>query len=115
MPTPHGTKPKLVGVSEWNYDIPIAYKLLVTCNPQVCRSSIWKFDEDIAIAGEYEGGVHRLMSFLDQLPRSLIQPLQDEARESLMSPENRRRFFILECGEIFEMRAGDRPSRTARC
>lgn len=93
----------MIGISEWNYDIPVSYKLLASGNPRACSSSIWKTEEQIAIVSDYELGVRRLIDFLDQLPARIIQPLRDEALEFLSSPLNRRRFFVLECGEIFEM------------
>ncbi|WP_444546268.1 DUF7822 domain-containing protein [Aeromonas hydrophila] len=31
---------KLIGVSEWNYDIPIIFNLLLSGNPKTCPSSL---------------------------------------------------------------------------
>ncbi len=95
-----------VGISEWRYDIPIAYKLLVSANTQQCISSIWSTPETIAIGGDYDGGTDRLFAFLDHISNPAIVPLRDEARLFLSSSENRRRYFVLECGEIFEMNDG---------
>jgi hypothetical protein len=98
---------RMIGISEWAYEIPWAFKQLVSVNPRRCVSSIWEGDEPIAVAGEYEPGVRRLLDFLDRLPRELVGPLADGARQFLLLAENRRQFFVLECGEIFEMEDDD--------
>jgi len=93
----------MIGIAEWNYDIPIAFKLLLSGNPQPCNSSIWKCPEQIAIAGDYEAGFERLSDFLNRISNVDARPLASEADAFLRSEKNRRRFFVLECGEIFEM------------
>lgn len=98
-----GKKPRVVGIAEWNYDIPIAFRLLASARPRKCRSVIWEFPDEIAVAGDYERGVARLLQYLDQVECPEIAELRDEAREFLTSAENRRRYFILECGELFQM------------
>ena len=98
---------RMIGISEWNYDIPVAYKLLMWSRAQTCISSIWKFDGDIAIASDYESGVRRLLAYLDRIPASLIGADRDEAREFLVAEANRRKYFVLECGEIFTLVGDD--------
>jgi hypothetical protein len=44
----------MIGLSEWNYNIPIVYKILLSGGPKICKSSIWDIDKKIAIAGFYE-------------------------------------------------------------
>jgi hypothetical protein len=100
-------KRRIVGISEWNYDIPVAYKLLASGAPEACISSIWKFDGKIAIVSDYEAGVRRLFEYLDRIPKSLIGSHRDEAHVFLSAPENKRRHFVLECGEIFQMQGSD--------
>jgi hypothetical protein len=94
-------KPRVVGIAEWNYDIPLAFRLLLSAHPRKCRSVIWDFPDEIALAGDYEQGVTRLLSYLDRIEQPEIAELRDEAREFLAA--NKRRYFILECGEIFDM------------
>jgi len=94
---------RMIGISEWNYDIPVVYKLLASGSPRTSISSIWKLDENIAIVSDYETGLRRLTCFLDQLPKELIAPLRSEAIEFLSSRQNRRKFFVLECAEIYDM------------
>ena len=94
---------KLVGISEYRYDIPIVFKLLLSGSPRTCPSSIWDCDDDIALLGDYGAGLSRLEAFLAQIKTPAAQPLMEEALEFLRKPENQNPYFVLECGEIFEM------------
>jgi len=98
---------KLIGISEWNYDIPIVFKLLLSGNPKTCPSSIWDSSEEIALIGDYELGVKNLEIFLSKVTSSSAQTLITEAKNFLSNPENKNQYFVLECGEIFDM--GDAP------
>ncbi len=105
LPAP-GVKPvegRMTGISEWNYDIPTAFRLLLTGNPRKATSSIWEVPEQLAIIGDYSLGVERLLSELSNYSEAEATALHDEARAFLTDPANQRRFFVLECGEIFEM------------
>lgn len=94
---------KLIGISEFNYDIPIVFKLLLSGNPRACRSSIWEMPEEIAIVGDYGLGLERLTKFLKRIEIIEAQPLIREAVEFLNRAENQNPYFVLECGEIFDM------------
>ena len=94
---------KLVGISEWNYDIPIVFKLLLSGNPKACLSSIWNNPEEIALIGDYASGVKNLEGFLSKVALPSAQDLISEAIEFLSRSENRNQYFVLECGEIFDM------------
>ncbi|MBN9421332.1 MAG: hypothetical protein BGO63_19145 [Candidatus Accumulibacter sp. 66-26] len=98
---------KLIGISEWNYDIPIIFKLLLSGNPKTCLSSIWNNPEEIALIGDYSSGVKNLEGFLSQIDLPEAQDLIAEAIEFLNKPGNQNQYFVLECGEIFDM--GDTP------
>ena len=98
---------KLLGISEWNYDIPIVFKLLLSGNPKTCLSSIWDNTEEIALIGDYTSGVKNLERFLSRIEIPSAQTLITEAIEFLNKPENQNQYFVLECGEIFDM--GDTP------
>lgn len=98
---------KLIGISEWNYDIPIVFKLLISANPKICPSSIWDNQEGIALIGDYASGVQNLEGFLSRIALPSAQPLIAEALEFLSKSENQNQYFVLECGEIFDM--GDTP------
>lgn len=94
---------KLIGISQWDYDIPIVFKLLLSGSPRTCPSSIWKHPEEIALTGDYVSGVKNLENFLSKVTLPSAQPLIAEAIVFLSRPENQNQYFILECGEIFEM------------
>ena len=115
VPSPDISKDerRIVGISEWNYYVPIVFKILLSGNPRKCRSSIWEFPEEVAIVGDYNQGISHLFSFLDRLSNPAILPLRDDAREFLTAEENRNSYFVLECGEIFEM--GDEPLAKQNC
>lgn len=94
---------KLIGISEWDYDIPIVFKLLLSGNPKTCPSSIWNNLEEIALIGDYASGVKNLEEFLSKIELPAAQDLIAEATEFLKKPENWNRYFVLECGEIFDV------------
>ncbi|CAA0104231.1 Uncharacterised protein [BD1-7 clade bacterium] len=100
----------LHSIAEWNYDIPLAFKLLLTGNPIAVKSSIWETPERIAIAGEFKSGLNVLQEYLARLP-SEAEPLVTEANEFLLKASNERKYFILECGEIFDMDEGSLEDR----
>jgi hypothetical protein len=95
------SKPRCVGISEFNWAIPIVFKLLVSGSPRTCRSIIWKTPDDIALVGEYTRGLRRLKEFLTQIDVPAAQPLIKECLEFLEDKRNRRKYFLLECGEVF--------------
>lgn len=99
-------KRHLHSVAEWNYDTPFAFQLLVSANPRPIRSSIWTFPDDLAIAGDAEAGLKHLNEYLARLPAQ-AEPLVTQTQAFLANPKNRRRYFILECGELFQMEGGD--------
>ena len=98
---------KLVGISEWNYDIPLVYRLLLSGDTEVCHTSIWDTDEKIAILGNYDKGFDALEKFLLQIKDPMAQELIQEALTFLVDENNRNKFFVLECGEIYEMGGDD--------
>ncbi|PID60675.1 MAG: hypothetical protein CSB44_09865 [Gammaproteobacteria bacterium] len=101
------TKKRILrSLSETNYDIPLVFKLLLSGNPIAVKSTIWEYDGKIAIAGEYESGLKNLEDYLSRLPAEAEQ-LVTEAMTFLSDKANRRKYFILECGEIFNMTEGD--------
>ena len=106
-----GTKDKpernLAGLSECNYAIPLAYKLLLSANPTPCRSRIWNSPDAIALIGDYDAGLAKLTQFLDQIKLPQVQPAIDETLRFLGNPENKRPYFLLECAEIFDLHGPD--------
>lgn len=58
------------GLSDWAYDIPLSYRLLVSGQPRVCvLYDVYDDTDDppLALAGEADGGHGRLCRFLDLL------------------------------------------------
>lgn len=96
----------LRSIGEFRYDIPLAFRILLSGSPVAVRSSIWESPEPLAIAGDARIGVARLMAYLDRLPAQAA-PLVAETRAFFADPDNVRRHFVLECGEIFDLSPGD--------
>lgn len=73
-PTTYTDRPETIsGVSEWNYDIPFMYRLLMSGDPQLCASLISdglesdEGDEKVklyAISGRFEPGFLRVKRFI---------------------------------------------------
>jgi len=94
---------KMVGIAEWDYDIPLVFKILLSAHPRTCASSIWRNADEIALMGDYDGGVKNLQGFLSKIQIPAAQALIAEAIAFLQRPENRGKYLVLECGEIFDM------------
>ncbi|WP_428380858.1 hypothetical protein [Nevskia ramosa] len=94
---------QLQGIGEWSLDIPLTFQLLMSGDPIPVRSSIWNSEENIALAGEARAGLKSLNAYLALLPRTAA-PLVSQTTEFFLRPENCRRYFVLECGEIFDLR-----------
>ena len=104
----------VAGVAEWNYDIPLAFKILASGAPALRPSIIWPDAGKIAIESEYSEGVHKLIGFLARIQHPKANGLLQKAKEFLESRETRGTSFILECGEIFDIRPGDLEKRAAQ-
>ncbi|TWT88427.1 hypothetical protein Mal64_19080 [Pseudobythopirellula maris] len=94
---------RTVGIAEFNYDIPIAFMLLVSGNPQRCPSSIWASSEAEAIAGDYQIGVQRLLDFLRRVEHPEVNALIESTQAFLADERNKNSYFLLEPCEIFEL------------
>lgn len=97
----------LIGLSESNYEIPLAYKVLLSPNPSTCRSRIWHSEEHLAITGDYDTGLAALSQFLAKITLSQVQPAIKETLAFLHNPDNRRQYLLLECAEIFELHGAE--------
>ena len=96
-----------VAISEYNYDIPIAYKILVSCKTKRVRSGIFGSPFKIALRGNFEEGVERLYAFLEELKQKGLIPdaeLDEKIEETRSFLEKHRgcQFFWLEGAEIYE-------------
>jgi hypothetical protein len=74
-PTSYADRPETIsGLSEWSYAVPFTYRVLMSGNPQLCRSLISDgFDSEpagaktklYAVSGDFDVGLARLKKFFD--------------------------------------------------
>ena len=98
---------KRIGISEWNWETPLAFRLLLSGNPRVCRSTIWDLPDEIAIVGDYAQGVEKLRTVLARITLPEAQPLIAQALSFLDDEANRQAWFVLESGELYDMEDDD--------
>ncbi len=91
----------LVGIAEWNWEVPGLAEQLIKVNPKICDSTIW--DGPYAIVAEFDGGVEKALAMLDLITHPEAAEYVDKARKALTSESSRRRYFIFEPAEIFDM------------
>lgn len=98
---------EFVAISEYNYDIPIAYKILVSCKTRRVRSGIFRSPFKIALRGEFDRGVERLYAFLEGLKQRGLLPEKElderiEETKAFLGKHSGCSFFWLEGAEIYE-------------
>lgn len=84
-PTSYADRPETIsGLSEWPYDVPFIYRLLMSGDPQLCASLVSDgLDDDepgsrtrlYAISSPFEPGFERVKRFLDILRVAVAVPL----------------------------------------
>ncbi len=99
---------ELLGIAEYNYDIPIAFKILLSAKTKRVRSKILKYPFKIALRGDFEKGVERLYAFLDELKNKKYfeeEELENEinATKAFLEKKEGCKYFQLEATEIYEM------------
>ncbi|MGW1124490.1 DUF7822 domain-containing protein [Streptomyces sp. NPDC002526] len=101
-------------ISEHNWDIPLAHKLLVGHGTTVVPSMIW--NHPICIAADYADGA----ALLRDLLRAVGHGLEDDdefaecvARTTAHLEKQEAKFFLLETGEIISM-TDDDPAESVR-
>jgi hypothetical protein len=92
----------LTGISEWDDDIPLVYKILLSADPAACRSSISDSAANTAIAGDYAAGLEQLKAFMNRLTAPAAQPLVAATLEFFDNPLNAKKYLVLEAAEIFD-------------
>jgi len=97
----------LIGLSESTYDIPLAYKILLSPDPSACRSRIWSSEQDLAIIGDFDAGLAELTLFLEKITLTQVQPAIEDTLKFLHNPNNRSQYLLLECAEIFDLYGPD--------
>ncbi|MBJ2174816.1 hypothetical protein JBL43_11250 [Aureibaculum sp. A20] len=104
------TQKNICGVSESEYYIPLAYKILISEDVQMCNSIIWDNKQMIALTGNLEKGKSKLFDFLETLKtkrlfdESVLNKKIEEARNSLSGTQH---YGLLEAGEIYDMEDDD--------
>lgn len=100
-------KIKIIGLSEFNYEIPVAYKVLLSGGTKSSHSII--FDGNYGITGDYQKGLENLKRYISSLKNEKIPNKEkliedyDKAINFLSNPDNQQEFFQLEIGEIIDI------------
>ncbi len=104
VPTRTGKEPiRFFGISEYKWDIPVAFKLLLSGNPRPCPSSIWRLKKDIAIVADLEAGTAALERFLVRIDEARTHWLVQETRDCMEAFRQKAPYVVLEAGELFEL------------
>jgi len=101
-------------LSEWNWDVPILHRVLLTGSPRLCPSSIW--DPPVqALIGDYDTGVTHLERYFAALPQTdEVQANAAAALAVLRDPSRRGRYLLLETAEIVTLTLDDDSQGEAR-
>jgi hypothetical protein len=101
------------GLSDWAYDIPLSYRLLVSEQPRVCSGALYDDTDDpqLALAGEADGGHGRLYRFLDLLAATPAASgnaefLSNCAETKTFLASHRLGYYYLDTSEIDCLSAG---------
>ncbi|ODC03452.1 hypothetical protein BFW38_07715 [Terasakiispira papahanaumokuakeensis] len=114
MPMPNAERSSMIGLCEWQEQVPFTFKLMMSGNPVICTSSIWPEAGKVAIAADVTLGMQALKSFLMQLTGPTAQPLVREAIDFLGISIKSKPYFILEAAELFD-REGDSLDVQTQC
>ena len=94
----------LKGISEWSYAIPLVPRILVSVNPLPRQSIIWDDTPDlIAVTAPCGPGIARFEDFLGRIDHPALGTMAGDALRFLHSQTEPDHYFVLECGEIFDM------------
>ncbi|MGY5798512.1 DUF7822 domain-containing protein [Rheinheimera faecalis] len=92
----------LTGLSEWNYEIPLLYKILFSGNTSFpCKSLIFDIHEQLAVSITYQNAINNLLSFTNEISSFYSSSVLNTALQFLMLESNRGEFLILEPYEIY--------------
>ncbi|MFC7924391.1 DUF7822 domain-containing protein [Streptomyces cinereoruber] len=101
-------------ISEHNWDIPLAHKLMVGRGTTIVPSMIW--NPPIGIAADYAGGAALLLDLLDAVGKGLegdAEFAECVAGTTAHLEKQRAKYFVLETGEIVSM-TDDDPVESVR-
>ncbi|MGW4056417.1 DUF7822 domain-containing protein [Streptomyces sp. NPDC004779] len=114
MPTEEGIPQRIRCISEHNWDIPLAHKLLVGRGTTVVPSMIW--NPPIGIAADYAEGAALLRNLLREVGKGLeddAEFAECAARTAAHLDKQQAKYFVLETGEIVSM-TDDDPAESVR-
>ncbi|MFH8627468.1 hypothetical protein ACH4A8_37205 [Streptomyces vietnamensis] len=101
-------------ISEHNWDVPLAHKLMVGRGTTVVPSMIW--NPPIGIAADYVGGAALLRDLLRVVGKGLEDDVEFAgcvARTTVHLEKQQAEYFVLESGEIVSM-SDDDPAASVR-
>lgn len=101
----------IVGLSEFEWDIPVVYKILLSAETEAVDSTIFpnpeKEDEPlpVALTADYQRGLNRLALFFDNLKEHIDPEVAAKTLAFLHDPKNARKYFLLEAAEVYALQA----------
>ncbi|EIE98787.1 DUF7822 domain-containing protein [Saccharomonospora glauca] len=108
LPTDTEIPDKVLGISEHNWDIPLAHLLLTGRDPRVVPSMIWS--APVGIGADFDGGADLLLSVLSLVGKGDVAERDDfdELVRKITDHlgKQRKRYLLLEAGEILQARGG---------
>jgi hypothetical protein len=106
-------KDSVLSVSEYAYEIPLAYKILLSVDTLNNKSILWDYKTPISISEDANKGKQSLLKFLDKLKTLNLYEedyLKSEIEKTILfftQNEFKLKYFFFEGGELYEM--GDEP------
>jgi hypothetical protein len=109
VPTKKKRPKPIRSLSEFGWDIPLAFKILASEKPKRCQSLIW--DLEIGVVARFPEGRERLLRFLDVLGKTgeaenAFDSAVAEASKALTHKKHVGKLVVLEAGEIFDLLKG---------
>lgn len=97
------------GLAEYNWDIPVVFKLMMANEPRRTASAIW--NHDIGIIADRRGAVDRVEAFaallIDGHPHADELKAQLEEMREVLRKTPPTKYLLLEVGEIVDLMDGE--------
>ena len=103
----------VLSVSEYAYEIPLSYKILLSIDTLNNKSILWDYEHPISISGNAEKGKNSLFKFLDKLltlnlyENEYLKSEIEKTKHFFTKNKFDLEYFFFEGGELYEM--GDEP------
>ncbi|MFF3620928.1 hypothetical protein [Streptomyces sp. NPDC002467] len=114
MPNEAGIPKRVRCISEHNWDIPLAHKIMVGRGTTIVPSMIW--NPPVGVAADYVSGAALLLDLLRAVGKGLEHDAEFAecvARTASHLEKQQAEYFVLETGEIVSM-SGDDPVERVR-